>query len=343
MEPHNLVVSATLPALALDKLMPLYVLVSAEGQIVSYGPTLAKLLNSKILDQTADEPADLVGSWLFDVFDVRRPSGVTTMADLMAREGERLRLSLRHSVRSMVFRGVALRLMEGAGMLLNLSFGIGLVDAVRSFTLTDSDFAPTDLAVEMMFLVEAKSAAMGELTNLTGRLVGSKQQAEDQAATDALTGLRNRRALAMVLDALTADRAPYGMMHIDLDYFKSVNDSFGHAAGDAVLKVVARVLERETRRDDTVVRIGGDEFVVVCPGMTDAARLDRIARRIIEEVSIPIDFDGQECRISASIGIVTTCDYEEPTPGKMQADADAGLYASKRAGRGQAHHLHRRK
>ncbi|MBC7739398.1 MAG: hypothetical protein H7245_19820, partial [Candidatus Saccharibacteria bacterium] len=172
MEPHNLVLSATLPAVALDKLMPLYLLVSAEGRIVSYGPTLAKLLNSKILDRTADEPADLVGLSLFDAFDIRRPSGVTTMADLMGREGERLRLSLRHSLRSMVFRGVALRLMEGAGMLLNLSFGIGLVDAVRSFTLTDSDFAPTDLAVEMMFLVEAKSAAMGELTNLTGRLVG---------------------------------------------------------------------------------------------------------------------------------------------------------------------------
>ena len=227
-------------------------------------------------------------------------------------------------------------------MLLNLSFGIGLADAVRNFTLTDSDFAPTDLAVEMMFLVEAKSAAMGELTSLTGRLVGGKLQAEVQAATDALTGLRNRRALNLVLDALTADRMPYAMMHIDLDYFKAVNDTLGHAAGDAVLKVVARVLERETRRDDTVARIGGDEFVLVFPTLTDGTRLDRIARRIIDELSKPIEFEGQICRISASIGIVTTRDYDDPTPERLQADADEALYASKRAGRGQAQHPYRR-
>ena len=342
MQPPQPMASAALPLAALQKLMPLHVLLSPEGRIVSYGPTLAKLLDGGILEPVANRTPGLIGQSLFDAFDLRRPSGLTSMADLVAREGEKLRLSLRHSVRTMVFRGAALRLMDSAGMLLNLSFGIGLVDAVRNFTLTDSDFAPTDLAVEMMFLVEAKSAAMDELTNLTGRLVGGKRQAEVQAATDALTGLHNRRALAMVLDVLTADRTPYGMMHIDLDYFKAVNDTFGHAAGDAVLQVVARVLERETRRDDTVARIGGDEFVVVFPSMTDPARLDGIARRIIEEVSLPIDFYGQKCCISASVGIVTTRDYDEPTPEKMQADADDALYAAKRAGRGQANHLYQR-
>jgi len=340
MEPRHSLTFAALPLAALDKLMPLHVLLSPNGHILSYGPTLAKLLDEGILEKRIGR--SLIGQLLFDAFELRRPSRLATMADLWTREGDKLHLALRHSVRPMVFRGAALRLDAGAGMLLNLSFGIGLADAVRNFTLTDSDFAPTDLAVEMMFLIEAKSAAMVELGNLTARLAGGKQQAEVQAATDALTGLRNRRALNMVLDGLTAEKIAYGMMHIDLDYFKAVNDTFGHAAGDTVLKFVARVLERETRRDDTVARIGGDEFVVVFPALTDGERLAQIARRIIDELSKPIEFNGQKCRISASIGIVTTLDYDDPTPEQLQADADEALYASKRAGRGQAQHICKR-
>lgn len=340
MDTQTRLTSAALPLAALDKLMPLHVLLSPQGQILSYGPTLAKLLQEGILQ--GGRARSLVGLSLFDAFELRRPSRLATMADLWAREGDKLHLSLRHSVRPTVFRGAAQRLSAGAGMLLNLSFGIGLADAVRNFTLTDSDFAPTDLAVEMMFLIEATTAAMGELGNLTARLVGGKRQAEVQAATDALTGLSNRRALDMVLETLTAEKLPYGMMHIDLDYFKAVNDTYGHAAGDAVLKFVARALERETRRDDTVSRIGGDEFVVVLPALTDADRLAQIARRIIDELSKPIEVEGKKCRISASIGIVTTRDYDDPTPEQLQADADDALYASKRAGRGQAQHIRKR-
>lgn len=318
--------SVVLPIAALDKLTPLHVLLSPAGQIISYGPTLAKLLDG----------GSLLGQTLFTAFDLRRPAGVLSMADLQARDGEKLRLSLRSLTRPMAFRGLALRLGDGAGMLLNLSFGIGLADAVRNFTLTDRDFSPTDLAIEMMYLVEAKSAAMAALRGLAQRLEGDKAMAELQAATDTLTGLCNRRALALVLDAMTVQRLDYGMMHIDLDHFKAVNDSLGHAAGDLALKFAARVLERETRHEDTVARVGGDEFVVVFPGLTDAAQLHAIARRIIHEVSKPIEFHGQSCRISASIGIVTTMGQDDPSPQWLQAAADEALYASKRAGRGLA-------
>lgn len=323
---------AALPIAALGKLMPLHVLIAPDGRINSYGPTLAKLIKGADL-----AGGSLIGQSLFAAFDVRRPAGLTTMADLRAREGEKLRLLLRNVVRPMAFRGVAVRLADGTGMLLNLSFGIGLADAVRNLDLTVSDFAPTDLAVEMMFLVEAKSAAMAALDNLTTRLEGGKLRAEVLAATDPLTGLRNRRALNVKLDDLTGQDVPFGLMHIDLDYFKAVNDRLGHAAGDVVLLFVARVLERETRQADTVARIGGDEFVVVFPGLTEAGGLGIIARRIIEELSQPIAFEGESCRISASIGIVTTADYSDPRPEQLQSDADEALYASKRGGRGRAH------
>ena len=151
-----------------------------------------------------------------------------------------------------------------------------------------------------------------------------------------LTGLRNRRALTMVLQGLMRSGMPLGLMHIDLDYFKSVNDTLGHAAGDHVLRFVAQVLQRETRAEDTVARVGGDEFVLVCPGMTEQRRLKAVARRIIEQLSQPIDFEGQTCKISASIGIAMSTQYDQPDPDQMHSDADEALYASKRAGRSQA-------
>lgn len=311
-----------LPKAAMDRLMPLHVMLDADGTITGCGPTLAKLPGGQAL----------IGQSLFAAFDLRRPAGLATMAALRAHEGEKLRLTLQ----GLALRGLAQGLGDGAGMVLNLSFGIGVVDAVRAHSLTDGDFAPTDLAIEMMYLVEAKAAAMAALRGLAQRLEGDKQTAQAQALTDTLTGLRNRRALSLALDGLTRAQTSFALMHIDLDYFKSVNDNFGHAAGDHVLRVVAQILQGETRAEDTVARVGGDEFVVVFPDMTDTALLEGIARRIIDGLSQPIDFAGSDCRISASIGISLSTRYATPNPDRMQTDADEALYASKRAGRGQA-------
>ena len=320
-----------LPFDALDRLMPLHLRLDADGTITGYGPTMAKLLG----DQS------LIGYGLFHAFDLRRPAGLVSMADLHAHAGEKLRLSPRGSGRFVSFRGLAVPLAaasgtERRGMVLNLSFGIGVIDAVRNHALTDGDFAPTDLAVELMYLVEAKAAAMGALRGLAQRLEGDKQTAEAQALTDTLTGLRNRRALSLALEGLVRGPSPFGLMHVDLDFFKAVNDTLGHAAGDHVLRFVAQVLEREVRAEDTVARVGGDEFVLVFPGMSDASWLEVVARRIIEQLSQPIEFEGQMCRFSASIGIAMSTQYEVPDPHRMQSDADAALYASKRAGRGRA-------
>lgn len=315
-----------MPLEAFDRLMPLHVRLHVEGQITGYGPTLAKLVDGH----------GIVGKDFFDAFEVRRPSGVTSIADLHRHAGERLRLTLRHAQHPVAFRGLAMPLGKGAGMILNLSFGIGVVDAVRSFALTDADFAATDLAVEMMYLVEAKSAAMETLRGFALRMQGDKQTAETEALTDTLTGLRNRRALAQLLEQMTQSATPFGLMHIDLDYFKAVNDTFGHAAGDHVLCRVAEVLTTETRRNDIIARVGGDEFVGIFPEITDSERLKATARRIIEVVSRPIMFDDRRCQISASVGITASVSYAVPEIARMQHDADEALYAAKRAGRGQA-------
>ena len=313
-----------LHAAALDRLMPLYLAVATDGTITAVGVTLAKLFPHH----------RLVGRSLFDVFALRRIGAITSMDGLRARMAQPLSLSRLDGGGGL--RGIALPLSNGGGLLLNLSFGINVVDAVQEYALTDTDFAPTDLAIELLYVVKAKSAVMGELGRMNKGLKGAKSIAEARALTDTLTGLGNRRALNEGLTRVLDRGCPFALLHLDLDFFKSVNDTHGHAAGDHVLVAVADVLRAAMREGDIITRVGGDEFVMVLPNPPDSARLLRIATRIIAGLEVPIPFERVECRISGSIGIAQSCHFAPVELVQMQMGADAALYASKRAGRGRA-------
>jgi len=307
---------------AIARLMPMHVWLSPEGRIRRVGPTLQKLRPRMLLS----------GRNFLDVFELRRPRSARSLEGLMRAAETRLHLAFRHPPCT-ALKGLIIPLEGEAGALINLSFGISVVEAVAEYGLTVGDFAATDLTVEMLYLVEAKSAVMEESKKLNQRLQGAKIAAEEQAFTDTLTGLKNRRAMDHVLARLIGEGKPFGLMHLDLDFFKDVNDSYGHAAGDHVLQQVARVLVEETRANDTAVRVGGDEFVLIFDGVTDALRLNGVANRIIGRLEQPIPFNGTPCRISGSIGTTLSTRYDRPEAEQMLQDADMALYASKRAGR----------
>ena len=216
-----------------------------------------------------------------------------------------------------------------------VSFGFSVIEAVQDYALSNADFAPTDLAVEMLYLVEAKSAVMKESRDLNMRLHDARLAAETQAVTDPLTGLHNRRAMDHKLQHLISGGNGFCLMHLDLDYFKGVNDTLGHAAGDHVLQAVAKLLVGEIRENDTVARVGGDEFVLLFDGLVNEKRLTNIADRIIRALEKPISFQRRRCRISGSIGLTISKFYDQPDPDRMLSDANMALYASKHQGRGR--------
>ncbi len=313
-----------LTSIALARLMPMFLWLGRDGLIRGAGPTLAKIL----------AVPDLPGRDFFALFQIRRPRGITGMAGLSRHAGARLQLRLRDGPRT-DFRGLAVPVSGNGGMLINLSFGIAVGQGVRAHALTNADFAPTDLAVELLYLTEAKALVMDELSDLNRRLETARRHAETEALTDTLTGLANRRGFDQVLDALIRRGTPFGLMHLDLDFFKQVNDTLGHAAGDHVLGTAGQRLRGEMRSVDTIARVGGDEFVLLLPGIDKAERLSTIAERVIARLSQPIDYAGAPCQISASVGITRSGAYEAPAAVQMLADADTALYASKHAGRGR--------
>ncbi len=316
----------TLPQLTgmADVICPMFVIVDHKGRIVSAGPTLKKLRPQ----------LNWEGRRFFRVFDLSRPRSVRSVEDLLGSAGSKLHLQFRDAPQTGL-KGVCTPLPDGQGAFLNLSFGISVLEAVRDYDLTSADFSPTDLTIEMLYLVEAKSAAMEASRQLNLRLQGAKIAAEEQAFTDTLTGLKNRRAMDHVLARLISSGREFALMHLDLDFFKQVNDTLGHAAGDAVLQQAARIMVECTRQSDTVARVGGDEFVMILEGVLDTGRLAAIAKRLIQRLEEPVAFGGQSCRISASAGTTLSNWQKVPDAQELLNQADLALYAAKRAGRAQ--------
>lgn len=169
-------------------------------------------------------------------------------------------------------------------------------------------------------------------------LTGVKDRIEHMALHDQLTGLPNRRALEGHLRQLLVesgdDAGRTAVLHVDLDRFKHVNDTLGHAAGDGLLKHVASAMRALVKADDLVARVGGDEFVVILSNIADADHAGDVAQRLIDAVSQPMTLGDEAVSVGASVGIALSNRRSDDVE-RLLSDADIALYVAKGAGRGQ--------
>jgi diguanylate cyclase (GGDEF)-like protein/PAS domain S-box-containing protein len=181
----------------------------------------------------------------------------------------------------------------------------------------DLDFAGRDAVLVAVKDITAQKALEAQLTH--------------QAFHDPLTGLPNRalfrERVEYALESRTARHVH--VLFIDLDRFKTVNDSLGHGSGDELLMAVARRLSPTLRGDDTLARLGGDEFAVLTVGVTDGG--ERVAVRILDALRAPFTISGRDVSVSASIGVACGSGSAE----NLLRDADIAMYGAKAAGRGR--------
>jgi diguanylate cyclase (GGDEF)-like protein len=184
----------------------------------------------------------------------------------------------------------------------------------------------------------ARSAELLEQTvaQRTAELAQVNDTLKRLAATDALTGTLNRRAFlergAAELSRARRAARPVSLLAFDIDFFKSVNDRFGHPGGDAVLKAFAATLKRETRASDIVARLGGEEFAILLPEASGEVAFNVAERIRLAVAASSVAYGDVEIRVTVSVGLAQTTETLA-TMEALIAAADAALYQAKRSGR----------
>jgi diguanylate cyclase (GGDEF)-like protein len=237
-------------------------------------------------------------------------------------------------------------------IVLSLSVGLALLVILGSHMLVTG---PVVRLLERLQRLDAGEGSVqslarnlhGEPLMLARRLENAFEKLAHISKTDQLTSLANRRHFEEVLECFYHQarryNRPMSLLVMDVDFFKAVNDSGGHQAGDDVLKLVAGAIEEACRKADLPARFGGDEFAVLLPE-TAAVDAEAVAERIRQAVDkLPIRVGGTEFHVTMSVGIADLNSGEINSPGAMLGLADRALYAAKQNGRNcavQAHNLH---
>jgi len=195
------------------------------------------------------------------------------------------------------------------------------------------------ISVFVIFMInigaELYSGALKALL-LTHELKAAKEEAEHMAHTDALTGLKNRRAFyemgqTLLANALRYDK-PFSIIMLDIDFFKRINDTYGHAKGDKAIRATADRLRKVIRESDVVGRVGGEEFAVILPE-TNAEEAYNLAERTRTEIGrITIAEEEEMISFTVSVG-VAQCNQESVRMDMLMAKADQALYTAKAEGR----------
>lgn len=210
-----------------------------------------------------------------------------------------------------------------------------LISATQRIT-TDGDYS-TDLSIDTKDEVGSLSRAFGEMMSQIHKRDLSLQQL---AYYDRVTGIPNRHYFAERIAQAVENASRYGsfcyLMMIDLDDFKIVNDKLGHNIGDLLLQDVGHKLVNTMRKNDSIFRIGGDEFAIILESKTDKESVNQIASKIIQAISTPTTLEGHEVKVGASIGISLFPTWASDTTSLMST-ADAAMYIAKAKGKNNFH------
>lgn len=192
------------------------------------------------------------------------------------------------------------------------------------------------LAISVLLLVLVAASAYGGLRRLLRQLLGLEASARQAANTDALTGLANRRQFESTFAAAAATPGgTFGVVLLDLDHFKTINDTLGHAAGDAAIVTIGQRLTRLGPACLIAARFGGDEFALITGPMADKDTLAAFCARLATDLAEPMSWSDRSVELSASIG-GALCPADGETLAEILASADRALYWAKEGGRGRA-------
>ncbi len=213
----------------------------------------------------------------------------------------------------------------------------GLVESTE-FTLVRKDGTKVPVNLTVTLLSRDKGLPTGYL--FVAYDITEQQLAQKQiryiAQHDSLTGLPNRvlldDRLQMALLRVKRYGAKLGILMLDLDGFKEINDTLGHGAGDQLLQIVAQRLKANVRASDTAARLGGDEFVVMLPDLNSIAEAQMVCEKIIVGIAAPMVIDNQEVSVTVSVGVCIAPDHGQ-TIEQILRNADAAMYLAKRSGK----------
>ena len=230
------------------------------------------------------------------------------------------------------------RLIDWAQLVLPYSGFIGITVLLAFHVLTGHELGPVVVAITVIMVVLVASrqvVAMGQQRLLTRRLYEVQRRLAHQVMHDALTGLPNRLMFAQRLESAMRD-GEFGLIFVDLDDFKDVNDRYGHAAGDELLRAVGERLQKCLSDADILARIGGDEFAILIDASQsdDTQNPDLVADRLRVALRDPFLLHGWSLRVRASMGLV----HSGAGPSTLSSDdllrqADVSMYAGKRLGK----------
>jgi diguanylate cyclase (GGDEF)-like protein/PAS domain S-box-containing protein len=211
---------------------------------------------------------------------------------------------------------------------------VGLQPVEQLILRLDGSALDVEVAA-MPFVHQGNPAIQVVIRDITLRKL-AEAQIKSLAYHDPLTDLPNRilfsDRMAMAVAHAYRQKHKVGVLFIDLDRFKSINDSLGHASGDKLLRAVAQRIESCMREGDTVARLGGDEFTLVLPGLQEAADAAHAAEKVLSALRSPFRLEGRELRISASIGISLYPDDGFDVDALLR-NADVAMYRAKERGR----------